>query len=234
MSSEGKSFSGWNPGSFTRHGKSSGHDPGAPPSAGKREVSSEALFLRSAEIEQVEGEARQAGYDAGFAAGRKEGLAGMAPLRDAWIDWAARLPEFETERLKTAVPLILSILETAFRKMLGEDLGRAPVLIALISRMVGEYAVGRTAELLVPAPDYRLVTEQDPEFIREMASRGVRLAIGPELSDHRIELRFPDRLVSFDPEEAATSLRSALSRASLPPDSGLADGAGRVDEEGGP
>jgi hypothetical protein len=173
------------------------------------------LFTVSEEFEQVEREARQSGFDAGYAEGKKRAMEDIAPLRDAWISWAAQLPDFESERLKTMIPSLVALLETAFRKILGETLSSPESLKGLVDRLVGEYAGGQTADLLVSESDYRQVAEHDPEFRRELEVRGVRLEIGPDLGGHKVELRFSDRIVSFDPEEAATSFRNTLTRGTV-------------------
>jgi len=183
------------------------------------------LFDLSQKLEEVESRARAEGYEAGYAAGQKQIAEEMAPFRQAWLDWAAQVPDFEERRLETMAPKMVAILDRAFRRVLGESLSSPEGVRGLLGRLVREYAAGRTADLLVSPEDFQRVTRFDPEFVREMQERGVRVAASPDLSGHRVELRFQDRIVSFDPEEAAGSFKGALS--------GALPDVRPVDEEGG-
>ncbi|MCL5954293.1 MAG: hypothetical protein M1509_07290 [Nitrospirae bacterium] len=183
------------------------------------------LFDLSQKLEEVESRARAEGYEAGYAAGQRQIADEMAPFRQAWLDWAAQVPDFEERRLEAMAPRMVEILDKAFRRVLGESLSAPEGVRSLLGRLAREYAAGRTADLLVSPDDFQRVTRFDPEFVREMQERGVRVAASPDLSGHRVELRFQDRIVSFDPEEAAGSFRGALSGA-LPE-------VRAVDEEGG-
>ena len=243
MSSAGNGFSLWSPDAFVKKGGPAAASPrweervsepspkspsgdSHPRSVGgvgkKPKGSSEApvqneeapgLFDFSEKMAEVEARARTEGYEAGYAAGQTRIAEEMAPFRQAWLDWASQIPEFEEERLEAMAPRMLAILDKAFRKILGESLASPEGVRSLLSRLVKEYAAGRTADLLVSPEDYQGVTRFDPEFLREMEGRGVRLAASPDLSDHKVELRFQDRIVSFDPEAAAGSFRGSLSRA---------------------
>ncbi len=239
MSNGGKSFSLWSPDSFIKGGESTGSSSreegssasprgkvraAAPPQSrgpagAKPRGNSEppattgeeaGLFDFSEKLADVESRARNEGYEAGYADGQKQIAGEMAPFRQAWLDWAAQVPDFEEHRLEAMAPRMLTILDRAFRKILGESLASPEGVRSLLGRLVREYAAGRTADLLVSAEDYQRVTRFDPEFIRELEGRGVRLAASPDLSDHKIELRFQDRIVSFDPEAAAGSFRGTL------------------------
>jgi len=221
LSSVEKEFRGWNPEVLSGHSAPS--PKGVFPVSGGRASSSASagagtqedgtdLFVRSEEMERIENEARQAGFDAGYADGKRAALEEIEPLRDAFIAWAAQLPDFEMQRLRALEPALISLLETALRRMMGEDLARPETIKRLVDRLVMEYGGGRTADFLLSESDYRQLLSHDPEFKKELGARGVRLEIGPDLKDHRVELRFSDRIVSFDPEEAVSGFRTTLSR----------------------
>ncbi len=242
MSSAEHGFSLWSPDAFVKKGEPAeasprreervtnsrpaspgvSHTPSGSGSGKKPKGSSEApvqneeepgLFDFSERMAEVEARARTEGYEAGYADGQARIAEEMAPFRQSWLDWASQIPEFEEQRLAAMAPRMLAILDKAFRKILGESLASPAGVRSLLSRLVKEYAAGRTADLLVSPEDYQGVTRFDPEFLREMEGRGVRLAASPDLSDHRVELRFQDRIVSVDPEAAAGSFRSSLSKA---------------------
>lgn len=241
MSSGGKEFTGWNlamiqdasrekardqgdhPGETGKNGsRPTGRTPSGPAGDPGRsrtgtDRDSVDLFATADALARIEEEARKSGFEAGFADGKREGLAAIESLRDAFISWASRIPEFEMERLRAMVPEMVTLLETAFRRTMGEDLARPEALRRLLERMVSDYAGGRMADLYVPESDFRLLMETDPDFRKDLGDRGVHLEIGPDLADHRVELRFPDRIVSFDPQDAATSFRTTLSRGGIPP-----------------
>ena len=187
------------------------------------------LFDFSRKLEEVESRARAEGYEAGYAAGQKQIAEEMAPFRQAWLAWAAQVPDFEDRRLESMAPRMVAILDRAFRRILGESLSSPEGVRSLLFRLAREYASGRTADLLVSPEDFQRVTRFDPGFIREMEERGVRLAASPDLSEHRVELRFQDRIVSFDPEEAAGSFKGALSGAL--PEERATEGEGEDDHD---
>ena len=233
MSSEDRGFKSWSSETLSRIpsgdpgfgresrsvGKMTGKREGTTPSSAGDSREEEGIandfFTVSEEFEKVERAARQAGFDAGYAEGKMRAMEDIAPLRDAWIAWAAQLPDFESERLKTMIPSLVTLLETAFRKILGETLSSPASLKGLVERLVGEYAGGRTADLLLSESDYRRIAEHDPDFRKELEVRGVRLEISPDLAGHKVELRFSDRIVSFDPEESAISFRNTLTRGTV-------------------
>jgi len=220
LSSAGRGFRGWSPESLASSGRPGGERTGEAtrrlPSAKENpETEStppEDLFLRSDELVRVEEEARKAGFDAGYAEGLERARADMEPLRQAWIEWASRISAFEAERLRSLLPVLVDLLGKAFERVLGEEEGRPQRLRSLLERMVGEYASGREAELLVSDSDYQQVVRFDPGFPGELSARGVRMGIAPDLPPRHVELRFADRIVSFDPATAGDSLRRTLSR----------------------
>jgi flagellar biosynthesis/type III secretory pathway protein FliH len=238
LSSIGRSFSEWNPESL-RKGPSSASAGGATHSgapadstggrspkkepqerkknsqepAGKDENPEDPeLFALSERMAEVEARARKEGFEAGYADGQKKISEDLAPLRESWLAWADGVGSFEEKRLEALAPRLVSILEKAFEKILGERLATPEGLRSLLGRLVREYAAGRTADLLTSFEDFQLVSRFDPGFVSDLASRGVRLSASPDLTGHRIELRFQDRIVSFDPFETVGSFRSALSR----------------------
>ncbi|MGC8529547.1 MAG: hypothetical protein ACP5OP_05025 [Leptospirillia bacterium] len=252
MSSAGRNFSQWNPESFVRKadstvlpsGEGGGTSPplregsgmnrssqkGKPPEKGQPgEAGETELYDFSRKLEEVESRARAEGYAAGYAEGQKQIAEEMGPFRQAWLDWAKQVPDFEDRRLEAMAPRMVAILDRAFRRILGESLSSPEGVRSLLGRLSREYASGRTADLLVSPEDFERVTRFDPDFVREMQERGVRVAASPDLSGHRVELRFQDRIVSFDPEEAAGSLNGVLLRAL--PEERTTDGAGDDDHD---
>lgn len=220
MSSAGRGFRGWSQESLDESGRSGKGGRESEARRGsqdqKSQISSsrveEDLFLRSEEVAGIEEEARKTGYEAGYAEGLERARADMEPLRQAWLDWSSRIHRFEAERLKGLLPVLVELLEKALQKVLGAEEDRPKILRRLLERMVGDYASGREGDLLVPEADYQLVTRIDPGFPEELATRGIRLGIGPDLPPRHVELRFADRIVSFDPASAGASLRRTLSR----------------------
>lgn len=230
MSSVGRGFRGWSPESLVgqpvekARPKSSGKGS---PAAGVESEKEEDLFQRSEELERVEEEARKAGFEAGYAEGLERARSEIEPLRQAWLEWASRMSAFESDRLKGLLPVLVDLQAKALSKILGDDESRPQILRNLLERMVGEYASGREGELLVPESDFHLVKQFDPAFPEDLAARGIRLGIAPDLPPRHVELRFSDRIVAFDPASAGDSLRKTLSRVNpgLPP-----EGAGQTGE----
>ncbi len=215
MSSVGRGFKGWSPESLAGQSGEKGRtrNAGKVPPPGARETEKEEdLFQRSEELERVEEEARKAGFEAGYAEGLEKARSDMAPLRQAWLEWASRMSAIESERLKGMLPVLVDLQEKALSKILGDDENRPQILRKLLERMVGEYASGREGELLVPESDFHLVKEFDPAFPEDLAARGIRLGIAPDLPPRHVELRFSDRIVAFDPDSSGDSLRKTLSR----------------------
>ncbi len=220
MSSAGRGFRGWSQESLEGSGRSGNGGREGETRSGSRDqkaqISSsrieEDLFLRSEEVARVEEEARKIGYEAGYAEGFERARADMEPLRQAWLDWASRMHRFEDERLRGLLPVLVEILDKALQKVLGEEEDRPKILRKLLERMVGDYASGREGELLVAESDYQVIARSDPGFPEELATRGIRLGVGPDLLPRHVELRFADRIVSFDPAFAGGSLRRTLSR----------------------
>ncbi len=238
MSSIGRSFSEWSPENLKK-GPSSASSGGKPQSGTpasstggrspkkepqEKKKTSQAppdnvengeepeIFGLSEQMAEVEARARKEGFEAGYADGQKKIAEDLAPLRESWLAWADGVLSFEEKRLEALAPRLVSILEKAFEKILGERLASPEGIRSLLGRLVGEYAAGRTADLLVAPEDFQLVVRFDAGFVSELASRGVRLSASPDLAGHRIELRFQDRIVSFDPQEAVGSFRNVLSK----------------------
>jgi hypothetical protein len=232
LSSVGRGFKGWNfenlVGQAGEKGRGRTPDresPAGGPESGKEDD----LFQRSEELGRVEEEARKAGFEAGYAEGLERARSDMEPLRQAWLDWASKISAFESDRLRALLPVLVDLQEKALSKILGDEEGRPRILRKLLERMVGEYASGREGELLVPESDFHLVRQFDPGFPEELAARGIRLGIAPDLPPRHVELRFSDRIVAFDPASAGDSLRKTLSRADPGPIPEIAGPDGEVE-----
>ncbi len=217
MSSAGGAFKNWSPETLAKGHK----EPAEKGERSRKAVAEEAggaldeqelLFRSSEEVRKIEAEAHTAGYEDGYAEGLARARADMEPLREAWLSWASQIPMFEANRLKALLPELAGLLTEALRRILGEERKKPKTFQGLLERMVKEYATGREAELRVSEEEYRLVIRQDKVFADDLASRGVRLTVGPDLSPGQVELRFPDRIVSFDPESAVESFQKTIVR----------------------